>query len=54
MKVFELIDGEVHISIGCLLYYEKEKSFIIELQDNLTESTAPLLFAEDYEIVSPC
>lgn len=46
MKIFELIDGEVHISIGCLLYYEKEKSFIIELQDNLTEWTAPLLFAE--------
>ena len=46
MKIFELVDDEVHISIGCLLYYEKEKSFIIELQDNLTEWTAPLLFAE--------
>lgn len=46
MKIFELIDNEAHISIGCLLYYEKEKSFIIELQDNLTEWTAPLLFAE--------
>lgn len=46
MKIFELIDSEIHISIGCLLYFEKEKSFIIELQDNLTEWTAPLLFAE--------
>lgn len=46
MKIFELIDGEEHISIGCLIYYEKEKSFVIELQDNLTEWTAPLLFAQ--------
>jgi len=46
MKLYELIDGESNISIGCLLYYEKEKSFVIELQDNLTEWTAPLLFAE--------
>lgn len=46
MKIFELIDDEANISVGCLLYYEKEKSFIIELQDDLTEWTAPLLFAE--------
>ena len=46
MKIFELIDGEAHISVGCLLYYEKDKSFIIELQDYLTEWTAPLLFAQ--------
>lgn len=46
MKIFELIDKESHISIGCLLYYEIEKAFIIELQDYLTEWTAPLLFAE--------
>lgn len=46
MKIFEMIDSEAHISVGCLLYYEREKSFIIELQDDLTEWTAPLLFAE--------
>ncbi len=46
MKIFELIDDEANVSIGCLLYYEKEKSFIIELTDTLTEWTAPLLFAE--------
>lgn len=46
MKMFEMIDSEENISIGCLLYYEKEKSFVIELQDCLTEWTAPLLFAE--------
>ena len=44
MKIFEIIDEELNISIGVLLYYERERTFIIELQKNLDEWTAPLLF----------
>lgn len=43
MKIFEIIDEELNKTLGCLLYYEKEKSFIIELVDNLDEWDAPLL-----------
>ena len=43
MKSFEIIDAELGISIGILLYYEGSAEFIIELQDNLDEWTAPLL-----------
>ena len=32
MKIFEILDKENEISIGVLLYYEKEGTFIIELQ----------------------
>ena len=44
MKIFEIIDEENNMSIGVLQYYEKEKNCIIELQENLDEWTAPLLF----------
>ncbi len=44
MKIYEILDKESHLSIGVLQYYEKEQTYIIELQDNLDEWTAPLLF----------
>ncbi len=42
MRIYELIDSE---TIGVLLYYEKDKTFIIELVDSLDEWSAPLMFA---------
>ena len=44
MKIYEIHDEETKSFIGTLLYYEKEKSFIIELTDSLDEWNAPLLF----------
>lgn len=44
MKIYEIYDEENELSIGVLIYYEKEKSYIIELQTNLDEWTSPLLF----------
>ncbi len=44
MKIFEILDEENERSIGALLYYEKEGTYIVELQDDLDEWTAPLLF----------
>lgn len=46
MKIFEILDYENNRSVGVLLYYEKKKDFIVELQEDLDEWTAPLLFAE--------
>ncbi len=46
MKIYEIIDDETMVSVGCILYYAKEKSFIIELNPNLDEWTAPLIFSE--------
>ena len=43
MKIFEINDEADNLFIGNLLYYEKEKTFIIELSDELDEWTAPLL-----------
>lgn len=43
MKIYEILDEENSISIGVLLYYDKEKTFVIELSDKLDEWTAPLL-----------
>ena len=43
MKIFEIIDNG--FEVGVLLYYEKEKTFIIELKEELDEWTAPLLFS---------
>ena len=43
MRIFDIFDEENSITIGTLLYYEKERSFIIELVDTLDEWTAPLL-----------
>ena len=45
MKSYLIIDGEVERSIGVLLYYEKDNSYIIELEDTLDEWNAPLMFA---------
>ena len=45
MKIYEILDEELQASIGTLLFYEKDDAFIIELQDDLTEWNAPLLFA---------
>ena len=44
MRAYEIIDSENDIDIGVLLYYEKEKTFLIELSAELDEWTAPLLF----------
>lgn len=44
MKRFEIIDAELGMSIGILLYYEGSSEFVIELQEKLDEWTAPLLF----------
>lgn len=44
MRSYEIVDTEEHRSVGILLYYEKKKDFIIELQCDLDEWTAPLLF----------
>lgn len=45
MKIYEILDYEEAQSIGVLLYYEQKKECIIELQENLDEWTAPLLFS---------
>ncbi|MBQ0040419.1 MAG: hypothetical protein KBS56_00075 [Clostridiales bacterium] len=45
MKVYEMFDNDQGLSVGCLLYYEKERSFIIELDDALDEWSAPLIFS---------
>lgn len=44
MKIYEILDEENKINIGVLLYFEKKKEFIIELQSNIDEWMAPLLF----------
>jgi hypothetical protein len=44
LKIFKIIDEENALLVGVLMYFEKEKSFIIELPDYLDEWTAPLLF----------
>lgn len=44
MKIFEIRDSENELSIGVLLYYEKENTCVIELQEYLTEWNSPLLF----------
>lgn len=43
MKIYKIMDEELDLWIGTLLYYEKAKDFIIELNDQLDEWTAPLL-----------
>jgi hypothetical protein len=44
MRVYEIYDEDNQIDIGILLYYKKNKSYIIELRTELDEWTAPLLF----------
>lgn len=44
MKIFEIMDEENNDTIGTLIYYEKAKTFIIELEETLDEWSASLLF----------
>ena len=44
MKYYDIFDNENGYSVGTLLYFEREKVFIVELADGLDEWTAPLLF----------
>lgn len=45
MKAYEIVDSEDKKILGILLYYEKEKQYIIELDAALNEWTAPLMLA---------
>ena len=44
MRIYEILDSENEMSVGILQYYEKEQTYIIELQEYLDEWSAPLLF----------
>ncbi len=44
MKTYEIIECENKETLGILIYYKKTKCFIIELNEQLDEWTAPLLF----------
>lgn len=44
MKIYRIEDVQDHKSVGTLLYYEKKKEFIVELEEYLDEWTAPLHF----------
>ncbi len=46
MRIFEIIDENEKISIGILLYYEKKKEFVVELEEHLDEWSAPLIFTK--------
>ena len=35
MKIFEIIDGDKEKTVGALLYFEKERTCIVELQGYL-------------------
>lgn len=43
MKIYKIIDEELDLLIGTLLYFEKSKDFVIELSEAVDEWTAPLL-----------
>lgn len=43
MKIYEIWDQENRLSVGTLLYYEKSRTFVIELAEYLDEWSAPLL-----------
>lgn len=43
MKIYKIVDEELEMMVGTLLYYEKSRDFIIELVDLLDKWTAPLL-----------
>ena len=45
MKSYEIYDREKDLTIGILLYYEKDRIFIIELIGSLDEWSSPLLFS---------
>jgi len=44
MKIYEIYDEDIALSLGVLLYYDNSKKFTVELRDYLDEWTAPLLF----------
>ena len=46
MRIYEIYDDELNTALGCLLYYEGDKSFVVELCENVNEWTAPLLFTK--------
>ena len=46
MKIFNICNEEDSTFTGVLLYYEKEKTFIIELDPELDEWSAPLLLSD--------
>ncbi|MBO4864628.1 MAG: hypothetical protein J5517_09685 [Eubacterium sp.] len=43
MKIYEIINEEDMFPVGVLLYFEKERTFIIELSEELDEWTCPFL-----------
>lgn len=45
MKIYEIYDNDNSIFVGVLIYYDKSKHYVIELNENLDEWTAPLLFS---------
>lgn len=45
MKIYEIINEYENMSVGTLLYYEKNNDFIIELKDTLDEWNAPMLLS---------
>ncbi len=45
MRIFEIYDEENNTSLGTLLYYQREKTFLVELVDGLDEWTAPFMFS---------
>ena len=45
MKIYEMINEDNNTVVGILLYYEKEKNFLIELDDALDEWSLPFLFS---------
>ncbi|MBO6240211.1 MAG: hypothetical protein J6O61_05135 [Butyrivibrio sp.] len=45
MRNFEIYDEENNKSLGVLLYYQREHTFIVELIDGLDEWTAPFMFS---------
>ncbi len=44
MRIYDIYDEENGMSVGTLLYYDKENTFLIELPEYLDEWSAPLLF----------
>ncbi len=46
MRNYEILDEDTKRSIGVLIYYEKQRTFIVELEDDLDEWNCPLLFTE--------
>ena len=46
MRIYEINDEESRYPVGILIYYERAKAFIVELEEYLDEWTAPLLFTK--------